>query len=119
LADQILRGLPTLPTPKVTDAHHSSPADMNRNDPGLRAIGRLLATPRATDGTNGGPNQRGSAGDLTLPSQVARILPTPTATPYGNNRSDSPNAATRPSLDTLAAQIGESSDPPSTDGQLF
>lgn len=79
LADQILRGLPTLPTPKVTDAHHSSPADMNRNEPGLRAIGRLLATPRATDETHGGPNQRGSAGDLTLPSTVARLLPSPMA----------------------------------------
>jgi DNA (cytosine-5)-methyltransferase 1 len=31
---------------------------------------RLLPTPRATDGTNGGPNQRGSSGDLMLPSAV-------------------------------------------------
>jgi len=31
---------------------------------------RLLPTPRATDGTKGGPNQRGSAGDLMLPSAV-------------------------------------------------
>lgn len=35
---------------------------------------RLLPTPRATDGTHGGPNQRGSSGDLMLPAavQVAR-----------------------------------------------
>ena len=39
----------------------------------------LLPTPRATDGTKGGPNQRGSAGDLMLPSAVMNLLPTPTA----------------------------------------
>jgi hypothetical protein len=31
---------------------------------------QLLPTPRATDGTKGGPNQRGSSGDLMLPSAV-------------------------------------------------
>lgn len=41
--------------------------------------GQLLPTPRATDGTHGGPNQRGSSGDLMLPSAVAQLLPTPTA----------------------------------------
>jgi hypothetical protein len=34
---------------------------------------RLLPTPRATDGTKGGPNQRGSSGDLMLPSAVMSI----------------------------------------------
>lgn len=29
-------------------------------------------TPKATDGTKGGPNQHGSKGDLTLPAQAAR-----------------------------------------------
>lgn len=33
----------------------------------------LLPTPRATDGTKGGPNQRGSSGDLMLPSAVASM----------------------------------------------
>ncbi|UWZ40199.1 DNA cytosine methyltransferase [Dactylosporangium roseum] len=33
--------------------------------------------PRATDGSRGGPNQRGSSGDLMLPSAVM-LLPTPT-----------------------------------------
>lgn len=36
----------------------------------------LMPTPRATDGTKGGPNQRGSSGDLMLPSAVT-LLPTP------------------------------------------
>ena len=38
---------------------------------------QLLPTPRATDGTKGGPNQRGSSGDLMLPSAVVQLLPTP------------------------------------------
>lgn len=41
----------------------------------------LLPTPRATDGTKGGPGQRGSSGDLMLPSAVA-MLPTPSARDY-------------------------------------
>ncbi len=42
----------------------------------------LLPTPRATDGTNGGPNQRGSSGDLMLPSAV-HLLPTPAVNDMG------------------------------------
>lgn len=34
----------------------------------------LLPTPRATDGTKGGPNQRGSSGDLMLPSAVSGLV---------------------------------------------
>jgi DNA (cytosine-5)-methyltransferase 1 len=55
-----------LPTPKANDNHHSSPADLERHDPGLRALPQMLPTPRATDG----PNQRGTSGDLMLPSAV-------------------------------------------------
>jgi hypothetical protein len=43
----------------------------------------LLPTPRATDGTKGGPNQRGSSGDLMLPSAVVQLLPTPLASDAG------------------------------------
>lgn len=43
----------------------------------------LLPTARATDGTNGGPNQRGSSGDMMLPSAVL-LLPTPEAATNGN-----------------------------------
>lgn len=45
---------------------------------------RLMPTPRATDGTKGGPNQRGSSGDLMLSSAVAQLLPTPVSQPSGN-----------------------------------
>jgi hypothetical protein len=45
-------------------------------------VEHLLPTPRATDGTKGGPNQRGSSGDLMLPSAVQHLLPTPNATDW-------------------------------------
>ncbi|WP_399142287.1 DNA cytosine methyltransferase [Streptomyces sp. NBUA17] len=37
------------------------------------AARKLLPTPRASDGEKGGPNQRGSSGDLTLPSVAAGL----------------------------------------------
>lgn len=55
----------------------------------LALTGDLLPTPRATDGTKGGPNQRGSSGDLMLPSAVAQLLPTLTG---GSNASNVDNA---------------------------
>jgi DNA (cytosine-5)-methyltransferase 1 len=36
----------------------------------LGAAINMLPTPRTTDGTNGGPGQRGSSGDLAMPSAV-------------------------------------------------
>jgi hypothetical protein len=42
-------------------------------------VEHLLPSPRASDGAKGGPNQRGSKGDLALPSTVVRLLPTPQA----------------------------------------
>ncbi|MFG1777760.1 hypothetical protein ACGFIG_15180 [Micromonospora sp. NPDC049048] len=33
----------------------------------------MLPTPRASDGTKGCPGQRGSHGDLTLPSAAVRV----------------------------------------------
>ncbi len=54
-------------TDKMRDAHRSG----NGHGKSLAIEGqRLLPTPRATDGTKGGPNQRGSSGDLMLPSAV-------------------------------------------------
>lgn len=70
-----------------------------------------LPTPRASDGEKGGPNQRGSRGDLTISSAVS-LMPTPTATPYGSNRSLGDGATVRPSLDSLARveQFGDYTD---------
>ena len=67
-----------LPTPTVNDAGNAGgPAQFDRNTVPLSHA--LLPTPRATDGTKGGPNQRGSSGDLMLPSAV-HLLPTPVVT---------------------------------------
>lgn len=63
-----------LPTPRAMDGHGSmvAPAarqhvaDGNGSLPEVLGV-QLLPTPRATDGTKGGPNQRGSSGDL-MPS---------------------------------------------------
>lgn len=99
-----LNDLPRLlPTPTVSDTNGAGAH--GTGGPDLRTALSLLPTPKATDGTKGGPNQRGSSGDLTMPSVVHQLLPTPTATPYGNNQSPSPGAAVRPSLDSLAPML--------------
>lgn len=68
-----------LPTPTSRD--HKG-ANQRQDDTCL--TGALLPTPRATDGSKGGPNQRGSSGDLMLPSAVM-LLPTPTGMNAAND----------------------------------
>jgi DNA (cytosine-5)-methyltransferase 1 len=65
------RGTLNLPTPRATRGGSST------------ETAAMLPTPRATDGTKGGPNQRGSNGDLMLPSAVAQLLPTPAVNDMG------------------------------------
>ena len=75
-----------LPTP-CAQPSGNSPEDHLRKKPGRDRVtdlaiiaenglmangGRLLPTPRASDGEKGGPNQRGSKGDLTISSVVHR-----------------------------------------------
>jgi hypothetical protein len=90
----------------------------------------LLPTPRASDGTKGGPNQRGSKGDLMLPSAVMLLLPTPAVNDMGAGKTpeqwDEWTAKMRakhgngnghgPSLSIEAQRIGASTPQPSTDG---
>jgi hypothetical protein len=71
-----------LPTPTVADSRSSANATARRTTPHaghdgrtLTDAARLLPTPRATDGTKGCPGQKGSHGDLTLPSAAIRIAP--------------------------------------------
>ena len=61
-----------LPTPMASDGKQTrtSPGDLARKSPALTAVTSLLPTPRASDGVKGGPNQRGSSGDLMLPAAV-------------------------------------------------
>jgi DNA (cytosine-5)-methyltransferase 1 len=86
--DDLPEAIMYLPTPNATDGKGGNiPIGRMKDgrprtaaDADLPAAVALLPTPRATDGTKGGPNQRGSSGDLMLPSAVMSLLPTPQAT---------------------------------------
>jgi len=71
-----------LPTP-VSDNSRGLPSSTTDYASLANVAASLLPTPRATDGTKGGPNQRGSSGDLMLPSAVHALLPTPNASLVG------------------------------------
>jgi DNA (cytosine-5)-methyltransferase 1 len=73
-----IEALRLLPTPRTSDTNGAGEHGAGGAD--LRTVVSLLPTPRATDGTKGGPNQRGSSGDLMLPSAV--LLPTPTSSDH-------------------------------------
>lgn len=69
-----------LPTPVVADARDTAnfrpdgtPYGEGYGPTLLDAARTLLPTPRASDGEKGGPNQRGSKGDLALPAVAHRI----------------------------------------------
>lgn len=69
-----------LPTPRAAEAKQSmtapaAAAHVATGEGGLTEVlgVHLFPTPRATDGTKGGPNQRGSSGDLMLPSAVCHL----------------------------------------------
>jgi len=74
--------LTLLPTPDVYSADRGGPQHPDKRRAGGHSVtladqvSALLPTPRSTDGTKGGPNQRGSSGDLMPPSAV-QLLPTP------------------------------------------
>lgn len=113
-----------LPTPNATVANDGeSPATWlaraanlaakhnNGNGAGtpLAIAVQLLPTPRATDGPNGGPNQRHGNGDRALPSAVLHYLPTPTSRDGKgqNQRGDQ------------SCLHGAIMDPPSTGGSTY
>lgn len=68
-----------LPSPRTSDTNGAGHHGDGGMDLRTAVTDRLLPTPRATDGSKGGPNQRGSSGDLMLPSAVSSLLPTPMA----------------------------------------
>ncbi|RLK24696.1 hypothetical protein DER29_2625 [Micromonospora sp. M71_S20] len=74
-------GARLLPTPRASDTGTPGRRAGSGWRPPLSQV--LLPTPRASDGTKGCPGQRGSHGDLTLPSAAVRVpartLPTPRA----------------------------------------
>lgn len=76
-SDRFGHGAPEL-LPQVVSGKRDYGRDAGRT---LTDAARLLPTPRASDGAKGCPAQRGSHGDLALPSAAVRVrtLPTPTA----------------------------------------
>ncbi|MEV4909235.1 hypothetical protein AB0N46_31880 [Streptomyces albidoflavus] len=77
LADEVEH---LLPTPTASDSTHTAnfrpdgtPYSKGYGPTLLDAARHLLPTPRASDGEKGGPNQRGSKGDLALPAVAHRI----------------------------------------------
>lgn len=82
-----------LPTP-VADHSRGLPQPGTDYSSLPNAVIALMPTPRATDGTKGGPNQRGSSGDLMLPSAVCQLLPTPTAMDSKASGGSSPSDVT-------------------------
>jgi DNA (cytosine-5)-methyltransferase 1 len=71
LTDALVRGRGLLPTPRTSDTN--GPGHHGTGGPDLRTAVTLMPTPRATDGTKGGPNQKGSSGDLMLPSAAVQV----------------------------------------------
>ncbi|WP_412538727.1 hypothetical protein R8Z50_23085 [Longispora sp. K20-0274] len=67
--------VPTPPTAVTHGANRSSSKGAAVRTGLDVLVGSLLPTPRASDGTKGGPAQRGSSGDLTLPSAAVRVQP--------------------------------------------
>ncbi len=59
-----------LPTPLASDCEGGPGRRNNRGEPKLPGAVALMPTPRASDAEKGGPNQRGSAGDVMLPAAV-------------------------------------------------
>lgn len=71
---------PTFGRSDIPGATESCPRLMSA--PRISGIGggalQGVPTPKASDGAKGGPNQRGSKGDLALPAWAARMWPSPT-----------------------------------------
>ena len=91
------------PTPTVK-GNYNSPKTGTRRGFGLESAARMWPTPRASDGAKGGPNQRGSKGDLNLPAAVIHWR-TPMASDWKNRSSDA-NRSKRGGQIQLQSQVG-------------
>lgn len=113
-----------LPTPTATPyGNNQSPSPGAAVRPSLDSLfllptptGALLPTPRATDGTKGGPNQRGSSGDLMLPSAVQTLLPTPTAADSKASGGSNPSNVTLTDA-VVRSSLGDRTNPRFADGK--
>lgn len=96
-----------LPTPEASNTKAVAMRTAGREP---RNFLKQWPTPRASDGAHGGPNQRGSMGDLALPGAVAKY-PTPCARDYRTgDRPDSKRARNdyhTPQLNDVVAPGGQ------------
>nr|WP_237502988.1 hypothetical protein [Streptomyces sp. SID8374] len=93
LADEVEHLLPTPAAADGRDTANFRPDGTPYGEgygPTLTDASRLLLpTPRASDGAKGGPNQRGSKGDLALPAVAHRIgAASPPPSPAGRTPPD-------------------------------
>ncbi|WP_306472862.1 hypothetical protein [Streptomyces sp. or20] len=93
-----------LPTPRASANENRQTKRTPSQEAGTHGLSlaaevcELLPTPRATDGSKGGPNQRGSKGDLTLPSAAHQVGAGTARRSNGGKRSP---AAPHPGQSTL------------------
>uniref|UniRef100_A0A6M3L0K8 Uncharacterized protein n=1 Tax=viral metagenome TaxID=1070528 RepID=A0A6M3L0K8_9ZZZZ len=99
------RAVKTWPTPQARDGDNRGAQAKRYMNPqrsnDLPDAVAMFPTPRATDGEKGGPNQRGSKGDLGLPGAV---FATPSARDYRSGKA-SPETMERNSR-PLSEQVG-------------
>jgi hypothetical protein len=62
------------PTPTVRDSRAVCSGDLNRKSPILGAVAKFWSTPKASDGSHGGPNMSCTRGKPALPGQVGGQL---------------------------------------------
>ncbi len=75
----------TFPISGMTRRGQLLPLEMSAHHIGAKESSySQLPSLRASDGKKGGPNQRGSSGDLMLPSAVMVLLPSPVAQQSGS-----------------------------------
>jgi hypothetical protein len=106
-----LLGAALLSTPRGSDAR--GPAGHGGGGADLRTAIWLLPTPKASDGVKGCPAQRGSKGDLTLPSAAVRLDPGSATAAGSVPCADEPDSTAAPEPDATAPADG---DPGSTSG---
>jgi hypothetical protein len=132
LSGTVFQQQPSVPRTSVTGSSALLPSPMARTGSGseissgsreggkmLEESVKMLRTPTSApwnQGGCGGENEAEIKRQARL-SGALRLLPTPSATEYGNNQSPSPGAAVRPSLPSLLT--GAATDPRSDGGSRF
>ena len=103
---------PSAPRTSVTGSSPLLPTPVARDWKGAGYAGQLptmlalLPTPRASERhTREATIAAGIDRGESLPSAVAKLLPTPAAVEYGNNQQESPGAAVRPALPYLVRAL--------------